>query len=550
MTASSSLSRGGGTKIQLLLGAILTTTSVVGHAQSPVTTCDAAGIGAVLLKTDDPRPVTPGILSVSTGTEGSVSYCLVKVLVPQAINIWVGLPMNGSWNGRWQSVGGGVYAGTVNAPAEAVRDGYAAATTDTGHEGGRMGALNGSFGMLRPGEPAIALQKDFASRSEHLMAVVGKQLVQAFYGRPPEYSYWNGCSTGGRQGLRMAQDYPGDYDGILTGAPAIHWDRFQAAMLWYPVMQQHENGGPIGGGNAKVLAAKYRLATDRAVKACDALDGVTDGVLTDPRRCEYLAAGDSSITQSSCATDDGQCLTPKEALVIDRSWIGPVACQDGTGACKVPAVASRKLDGRGAMRLWYGQLRGTDLTALGGAAPFPVAIEQPKYWVYFDPEWDWRKVDAASFTRFFRDSVDRVGPVMASDNPDLRGFRKRGGKLVIWHGWSDQLINSQGTVDYYDRVMERMGGMKRTQQFARLFMAPGVGHCAGGPGPQPQRPFDAVVNWVEKGVAPDRIIASKQAPGGTQTRPLCPYPAVARWNGNGSSDDAANFSCASPGGGY
>jgi hypothetical protein len=549
MGGSCGLQRNGSAKVQVFLGAILAIAAMDTRAQNPVATCDAAGIGAASLNTDDPKPVTARILSVSTGTEGSVTYCLVKVLVPQAINIWVGLPLNGSWNGRWQSVGGGVYAGTVNAPGEALRSGYAAATTDTGHEGGRMGALNGSFGMLRPGEPNIPLQKDFASRSEHLMAVIGKQLVQAFYGKPPQYSYWNGCSTGGRQGLRMAQDYPQDYDGILTGAPAIHWDRFQAGMLWYPVMQRQENGGPIGGGSAQVLAAKYRLATDHAVKACDALDGVEDGVLTDPRRCEYLAAGDSGITKSSCTADDAQCLTPKEAVVIDRSWLGPVACPDA-GACKVPVVPSRKLDGKGAMRLWYGQLRGTDLTALGGAAPFPVAIEQPKYWVYFDPDWDWHKVDVGSYMQFFRDSVERVGPVMASDNPDLRGFRKRGGKLVIWHGWSDQLINAQGTVDYYDRVAGRMGGLKRTQQFARLFMAPGVGHCAGGPGPQPQRPFDSVVNWVEKGVAPEILMASKQVSSGTQTRPLCPYPAVARWNNSGSSDDAANFSCTSPTGGH
>jgi hypothetical protein len=530
----------------MLAALILAIAAFGAQAQAPVIGCDTEGVGAVVLKTDDRKPVTPKILSVSAGMEGNVPYCLVKILVPQAINIWVGLPMNGSWNGRWQSVGGGVYAGTVNVPGEALRAGYAAAATDTGHDGGRMGALNGSFGMLRPGDPNIPLQQDFAFRSEHLMAVIGKQLVQAFYGRPPQYAYWNGCSTGGRQGLRMAQDYPKDYDGILTGAPAIHWDRFQAAMLWYPVLQAHENGGPIGGGNAQVLAAKYRLATDRAVKACDALDGVTDGVLTDPRRCAYIAASDSSITQSSCTAENAQCLTPKEASVIDKSWSGPVACPEGASACKVPDVASRKPSGKAATRLWYGQNRGTDLATLGGAAPFPVAVEQPRYWVYFDPEWDWRKLDLGGYTRFFQDSVDRVGPMMASDNPDLRGFHQRGGKLVIWHGWSDQLINAQGSVDYYDKVVERMGGLKRTQQFARLFMAPGVGHCGGGPGPQPQRPFDAVVNWVEKGIAPDSIPASKPSSGGTQTRPLCPYPAVARWSGAGSSDDAANFSCAAP----
>jgi Tannase and feruloyl esterase len=535
-----------GIKIQMMATAILVLAAVSVRAQTPSTPCDAAGIGSVQLTADG---VSPKITEVSIGIESDVSYCLIKVLVPQAINIWVGLPMNGAWNGRWQSVGGGVYAGAANVPTEALRSGYAAATTDTGHAGGRPGlpiaALDGSFGMLNPGEANVTLQQDFAYRSEHLMAVIGKQLVQAFYGKSPRYSYWNGCSTGGRQGLRMAQDYPDDYDGILVGAPAIHWDRFQAAMLWYPLLQQHENGGPIGGGNPQVLTAKYKLATDNAVKACDARDGVIDGVLTDPRRCDYSATNDLEITTESCTADNPKCLTHKEASVIDKSWQGPVICPSGS-KCKVPEVASRQLTkqttSKQTQRLWYGQLRGTDLSTLGGVMPFPVAIEQPRYWVYFDPEWDWHTLDLNNFADFFRNSVERVGPIMASDNPDLRAFGKHG-KLVLWHGWSDQLINAQGTVDYYDRVVEKSGGLKNTQQFARLFMAPGVSHCAGGNGPQPQRPFDAVINWVEKGIAPDQIIASKTITGGTQTRPLCPYPMQAHWNGIGSSDDAVNFVC-------
>lgn len=514
------------------------------HAESQIVACDATGIGSVAL-TADGSP--PQILSASVATEGNVAYCLVKVLVPQAINIWVGLPMNGAWNGRWQSVGGGVYAGVVDVPRDAIRAGYAAATTDTGHAGSRPGIpvpfLDGSFGMLKPGEANVSLQRDFAYRSEHMMAVIGKQLVNAFYGAAPKYSYWNGCSTGGRQGLRMAQDYPDDYDGILAGAPAIHWDRFQAAMLWYPMIQLRDNGGPIGGGAPQVMAGKYRLATERAVAACDALDSVQDGVLDDPRRCDYLAANDATIMQASCAANDSRCLTPTEAAVIDMSWRGPIACPDGGASCTAPVTATRNLNGKGAKRLWYGQPRGTDLAALGGAQPFPVAMEQARYWVYLNPEWDWRGLDYRSFTEFFRDNVERVGPMMATDNPDLRGFRKRGGKLVLWHGWSDQLINANGTIDYYDRVVKKMGGLKRTQQFARLFMAPGVAHCAGGPGPQPQRAFDAVVNWVEKGAAPDVLPASRTIGGVTQTRPLCPYPTVARWNGAGSSSDAASYSC-------
>jgi hypothetical protein len=306
---------------------------------------------------------------------------------------------------------------------------------------------------------------------------------------------------------------------------------------------QRDNGGPVGGGERGPMAAKYKLASDRAVAACDADDGVTDGLLADPRQCHYWAAKDAGITLPSCTASATDCLTSGEAAAIDAMWKGPIACENGKD-CDVPAVASRKLDTRGNKRLWYGQPRGTDLGALGGAQPFAVVNAQARYWVYFDPQWDWRSVTPASFTRYFRDNVEKVGPMMASDNPDLRAFRRGGGRLVIWHGWNDQLINAQGSIDYYERVVDRSGNLKRTQEFARLFMAPGVAHCAGGPGHQPQGAFEAVVNWVEKGIAPDRLSASRTVQGVTETRPLCPYPAVARWDGKGPVGEAGSHACA------
>jgi hypothetical protein len=539
------------------LGVALATTALAAtqaFAVSPVKTCDMAGIGATTLVGDGP-PVT--ILSATPSTTpapGSVPYCLVKVLVPQAINIWVGLPTN--WNGRWQSLGGGGYAGSVSAPTGAVNDGYAGATTDTGHVGGSgtFGCVNNCTGngASNPGQPDIALQVDFANRSEHLMAVLGKELVQAYYGQSPVYSYWNGCSTGGRQGLRMAQDFPADYDGILAGAPAIHWDRFQAGQIWYQVVQYRENGGPIGGGVASVLNAKENLATGKAIAACDTLDGVVDGVLTDPRVCEYSAAADSTLTKSTCTASEPTCLTPTEASAIDLMWKGPVSCSNGHphASCPVTDFATRNLNGKGNRRLWYPNERGTALNGLGGASPFAIAVAQPRYWVYFDPTWDWHVLDYSNFLQFFTDTVNEVGPIMASDNPDLSAFRDRGGKVVMWHGFADQLIVPEGTIDYYDAVTQALGGgYKRTQQFARLFMAPGNGHCGGGNGPQAQDLFGAVVRWVENGQAPDTILASKPITGGTQTRPLCPYPKFALYTGSGSTDDAANFVCARTDGG-
>jgi hypothetical protein len=522
------------------IGAVLLTSSYVVQAQTPVTSCDATGIGAVKLQGDG-TAVT--ITEISAGKAGDVPYCLVKLRVPQAINIWVGLPLEGKWNGRWQSVGGGGYAGMATVPVQALSAGYAAATTDTGH----TVQVGGSFGMLEPGKPNTELQNDFAYRSEHLMAVLGKELVQAFYGKAQDYAYWNGCSTGGRQGLRMAQDYPTDYDGILAGAPAIHWDRFQAGHLWYQVVQLRENDGPVGGGNREVLAAKQLLANNKAIAACDAIDGVSDGVLTDPRQCTYNAATDSTLTTTQCTAADASCLTSTEASAIDLMWLGPVACAAGNTNCAVPAVASRNLDVSGDQRLWYGQPRGTPLTALGGTAPFPIAIDQPRYWVYFDAAWDWTQLDYTSYQGFFQDTIAKVGPLMASDNPDLSAFRDQGGKLVLYHGWADPLITAHGTIDYYERVTNTLGGgHAKTQEFARLFMAPGLGHCAGGDGPQPQGLFESVVAWVEQGKAPETILATKPIEGANQSRPLCAYPAVAQYNGSGDSNQAVNFSCAVP----
>jgi hypothetical protein len=481
--------------------------------------CSLSGFGSVTLVTDDVPAVTATITSAAPGmTSNGVPYCLVKVLVPQAIHVWVGLPMNDNWNGRLQSEGGGVYCGSVGVPAS-MASGYVGVTTDTGHQGAPpVPFLDGSFGMLSPGHPNIPLQQDFAYRSEHRMAVIGKQLINAFYG-PSKllYSYWNGCSTGGRQGLAMAQRYPADYDGILSGAPAIHFDRFQAAMDWMPMVSRLENGGAVP-------TAKLALATNAAVAACDSLDGVVDGILTDPRACTYDAR---KLVSKGCPSTDNSCLSDTEATVINKIWYGPT-------------------NEKGNKRLWYGEVRGTNLSALAGANPFPVAIQQPRYWVYFDPNWDWRTLNYSNYESFFNDTIIQMAPGgTATDNPDLAPLRNHGGKILLWHGFADQLIMPEGTIDYYDRVVNSLGGgYKHTQEFARLFMAPGVAHCGGGAAPQPQDLFGQLVTWVETGVAPQTILATQAlSTGMTRSRPLCPYPDVAVWTGHGSTDDAANFVC-------
>ena len=492
---------------------------------NPVTTCDAAGIGSAHLTSDlptlptttPPNDSSATITSVSTGsTSSGVPYCLVKVLVPPAINIWVGLPTGGQWNGRLQSEGGGGFAGSVNIPVNSISGGYIGIQTDTGHNGG-----GGSFGMLTPvpnGAPNVQLQTDFAYRSEHEMAVIGKQLAQAFYGTQPVFSYWNGCSTGGRQGLRMAQDYPGDYNGILAGAPAVHFDRLGVAQTWPQLPMLLDTGAPIS-------TTKETLAVSAAIAACDANDGVVDGVITDPRKCTYNPVNDPAITKASCTSSDNTCLTPSEAGAIVKIWNGPT-----------------NLQGK---KLWYGYQRGAALNSVAGANLNSIPLQQAQFWIYFDPTWTVSQLNYANFQPFMQKTMAMMNALTASENPDLSAFRNRGGKIVMWQGFADQLIPSEDSIDYYDSVTNFLGGgYAQTQQWYRHFMAPGVAHCGGGVGPQPQNLFPTVVNWVENGVAPDTLLATKSLPGGvTQSRPLCPYPAMAKYIGSGDTNDAANFVC-------
>jgi hypothetical protein len=277
---------------------------------------------------------------------------------------------------------------------------------------------------------------------------------------------------------------------------------------------REELGGPIS-------AAKLTAVTNAAIAVCDAEDGIVDGVINDPRKCSY----DPVALICQPGSDPAMCLTAAEADVVRKIWHGPVSATTGE-------------------RLWFGLERGTPLNFLAGSNPFFIALTHFQYWVRQDPNADWRTLTKDNFEAYFNESYQKFNQVIGTDNPNIQRFRERGGKMIIWHGDADPLIFPRGTLNYYQRVLEANGGIEQVQDFARLFMAPGVGHCAGGAGPNPVGTFEAVVNWVENGVAPDQIMASRNLTGGmVRTRPLCPYPKIARWTGNGSTDDAANFVC-------
>lgn len=429
------------------------------------------------------------------------AFCRVALTVTPAINIEVWLPKAG-WNERYQGVGGGGYAGSISygALAAALRDGYATASTDTGHAGG-----SGTFALNADGSLNGRLIDDFARRSLHEMVLKAKAVINAHYGAAPKYSYWTGCSTGGRQGLMGVQRFPEEYDGLVIAAPAIHWERFIAAEIWPQIVMHQALGAPIS-------PTKLSDFNTEAVNACDADDGVPDGVINDPRKCTFDPASSAVLTAA-------------EAAAVRKIWNGPTGAKTGK-------------------RLWYGLEPGTSFAGLANVFPFPIATTHLAYWVNQNPSFDWKTVTEAGFEAHFRQSFRKFNDVIGTDDDNLQAFRKRGGKIVMWHGESDQLIFPRGTVNYYERVVSGNGGLKHVDQFMRLFMAPGVAHCAGGAGPQPTGTLEAVVNWVENGVAPDTILASRNLEdGAVRTRPLCAYPKTAVFTGTGSTDDAANFAC-------
>ncbi|HEY7707036.1 MAG TPA: tannase/feruloyl esterase family alpha/beta hydrolase [Gaiellaceae bacterium] len=481
-----------------------------GGPRAPVRSCESLASLSLTNVTINSAVLDPG--NATTPRSCRVNATSTHPPIGDRVTIDIWLPVD-NYNGRFQGTGGGGFSGggpgSLPAP---IRDGYAAGATDTGHVGG-----SGSFALDANGRFAWVLMRDNAYLGIHEMTVVGKALTAAYYGKTPRYSYFNGCSTGGRQGLSEAQRYPADYDGILAGAPAINWQKLHVAQLWGQIAMN-------AAGNF-VAPCKLVAATTAAVAACDTIDGVSDGVIEDPLRCKFDPA-----TLVGTATACGE-ITAADAEMIRKIWQGP-----------------RRQNGE---FMWYGLPRGANLTALNNSIgtpltgfPFFITIEWFRYWLSQNPALDWRTITPEAYELYWDQSLEEFGALIGTDNPDLSAFRKRGGKIVMWHGWADQLIYPQGTIDYYERVQDELGHSS-TSKFLRLFMAPGVAHCGGGAGPPPSGQFEALVRWVEKGDAPDTLDAIRTDANGTviRSRPLCPYPLVARYKGRGSTDDADNFRC-------
>ncbi len=455
-------------------------------------------------------------------------FCRVVAMTQPAVNFEVWLPTEG-WNDKFHTSGNGGMAGSISysAMATALNRGYAAASTDTGHVRGD-GGFDANWALNRPD-----LIEDFGHRSIHLTAVHGKAISEAFYGDAPNYAYYVGCSKGGQQGMMEAQRYPEDFDGLVVGDPAHMWTSFYAsAHLWYAL-------ATLDNEDSYIPPSKVAILGDAVTAACDAIDGIEDGVLDDPRKCQF----DPSTLTCAAGQDESTCFTAAQVQAVKDIWSGPT---NSAGDVLYPGLVPGGEAGRGGWTSWV-----TGQQAYAGTH-FMAAEDFMRNMVFDDPEWDFRTWD---YERDLPIALAKTGDALDADDPDLRPLRDRGGKLLVYHGWSDSDISPIGTIDYYEEVMSLIGdgassdeALAATKEFFRLFMVPGMGHCRGGPGPDSFDALTAMERWVEQGVAPDQMVASKMADGEVvRTRPLCTYPQVAKWNGTGSTDDATNFSCVMPG---
>ena len=411
-----------------------------------------------------------------------------------------------NWNGKFLAMGNGAWAGSVqtNAIADGLRRGYATASNDTGHKGG-----SASFVVGHP-EKLI----DFGYRSMHEMAKQSKALIQAYYKRGPQLSYYQGCSTGGRQGMMEAQRYPDDFDAIIAGAPVYN-------MVHLNVSQVSVQVGMLREPSRLVPPAKVTLFANAVVAACDANDGVKDNIVSEPRMCKF----DPSVLL--CKDGDApDCLTRAQVENAKSAYL-PVTTSKGEFVYpgRSPGFESG----------WRIPTPGQQLNPLFG--------DMPRYVGRQDANWDVLSFDLETDLAL---ALKNGGVVEASD-PDLTKFKARGGKLLLYHGWADPGPAPENTINYVEAVKGKLG--PKQDDWMRLFLLPGVGHCGGGVGPDQADFLGAMERWRESGIAPDQILATRGAGRGGQapmSRPLCPFPQVSRYTGTGTTDEAANFRCVQP----
>ena len=445
-------------------------------------------------------------------------FCEVRVTISPTPGSKIGavyrLPEN--WNGKVLGIGGGGFAGNlrVESAADGLARGYAVPENDLGHAS--ASALDPSFAIGADGKPNVDGIVDFGHRATHLATTTAKEIVAARYGRAPEHAYWQGCSTGGRQGLAEVQRYPDDYDGVIAGAPVYTPLTYSNAMLRVQAFHSKPE--------SNLLPAHAALIHDAVLAACDAQDGIKDGILNDPRTCAW----DPGELACKAGESGERCLTPAQVETVRRVYAG-VKTKDGKAAA-MPLMRGGESD-------WVARMIGTPeqpngLNAVLGA-PFVSYIVKadPKYDLFkFDPERDMAALDGGI-----------AAAHVHQQNPDIAAFVARGGKLLLWHGFNDPGPSPLSTIAYFAAVNGKVPAAKDSM---RLFLAPGVLHCGGGAGPDRIDTLTALERWVEHGTAPERVVATKA--NSPLTRPLCAYPKLAKYKGSGDTNDPTSFDCAPP----
>ena len=433
------------------------------------------------------------------------------------------------WNGKLLGRGNGGFAGEIGygGLGLGLLQGYAAVETDTGHS---AGGTDARWGLGHPEKVT-----DFGYRGIHKMTEIAKVAIKAYYGDAQRHSYFEGCSNGGRQALMEAQRFPEDYDGILAGAPANYWTHLLTKSL---ADAQATTVDPA----SYIPASKLPAIAQAVNAACDAQDGVSDGILNDPRQCHFDPAA------MLCKEGDSEkCLTAAQVTTLKKLYTGP---GDAEGREIFPGYLPGAEEGPGGWEPWItGTAPGKSLLLAFSGGFFSNIL-------YEKADWDYK---GASVNDAVKAADEKTARFLNATDANLAPFKARGGKLILYHGWNDPAISALNTVNYYNEVVSKMGG-EQTQEFLRLYMVPGMQHCGGGPGPDSfgaggagakdaQHNVElALEQWVEKGTAPSTIIATKYAGDGASkvvkmTRPLCVYPQVAKYKGSGDSNDAANFSC-------
>lgn len=462
-------------------------------------------------------------------SDAAPAFCHVTGTLSPEIAFEVSLPAK--WNGRFYMIGNGGFAGdALDNPGravqrnEALKLGFAFAGTNTGHDARKEPGA--SFVMSNP-EKAI----DYAYRAVHLTAKTTKEITKEYYGKPIAHAYWNSCSNGGRQGLLEAERYPEDFDGVVTASPWVDQTGFTIGAMW--------NEKAVS--SVSLTPAKLALLGEKVMAKCDAIDGLKDGLIDDPRKCDFDPARDVPVC--AAGSNGADCLTADEAAAIAKVYSGPISNGKSIFPGFMPGSEAvvNSLFGGGAGSGWLNVIVATqpdrqpaDFGLADGVMKY-LAPKPPK------PDYDYRTFDYDHDTHL----LDDWGKLADATNTDLGKFRKRGGKLLMTYGWADTILQPMMGVNYYEQAVAKNGA--DTPQFFRLFMAPGMGHCGGGIGPDRHDSMTAMIDWVERGKAPESMVASKVVDKQVvRTRPLCPYPQVARYSGQGSIDEAANFRCVAP----